>query len=188
MAQTAEKPHFTREDYLEWEALQLERHEYIGGETFALAGVRRVHAIIAGNIFATLYQQLKGKPCIPFIADMKLQIDAADAFYYPDIMVSCDERDKQADLFLEHPALIVEVLSESTAAYDMGMKFESYRLIPELKEYLLVDPQRLKIWLYRKNRSGEWVLHDFPEQKDVILESIACKLLQADIFEGVVND
>jgi Uma2 family endonuclease len=118
---------------------------------------------------------------------MKLQIDAADAFYYPDIMVSCDERDRQADLYLEHPSLIVEVLSESTASYDMGLKFEYYRLIPELKEYVLVDPERLKIWLYRKNQANEWVLHDFPNNEDVVFESITCRLRQSDIFEGVVS-
>lgn len=185
MSQTAERPHFSREEYLVWEANQQDKHEYLAGEVFCMVGVRQNHALVAGNIFSELHQQLKGKPCRPFMSDMKLQIDAADAFYYPDVMVSCDERDRQADLYLEHPALIVEVLSESTASYDMGMKFEYYRLIPELKEYALVDPERLKIWLYRKNLSEEWVLHDFPNNEDVVFESIACRLNQKDVFEGV---
>jgi Uma2 family endonuclease len=187
MPQTAEHLHFSREEYLAWEANQQDKHEYLGGEVFCMVGVRQIHSIVALNIASELKQQLKGKPCRPHISDMKLQIDAADAFYYPDIMVSCDERDRQADLYLEHPSLIVEVLSESTASYDMGLKFEYYRLIPELKEYVLVDPERLKIWLYRKNQANEWVLHDFPNNEDVVFESITCRLRQSDIFEGVVS-
>jgi Uma2 family endonuclease len=185
MAQAAEKLHFSREEYLEWEALQPDRNEYVAGEVFAMVGVRQVHSIVALNIASELKQQLKGKPCRPHIAGMKLQIDVVDAFFYPDIMVSCDERDAQADLYLEYPALIVEVLSSSTASYDMGLKFEFYRNIEELQEYVLVDPERFKIWLYRKNLSGEWVLHDFPNKTDVVFESIHCRLLQSDIFEGV---
>jgi len=185
MPQAAEHLHFNREEYLAWEANQQDKHEYLAGEVFCMVGVRQVHAVVAGNIFSALHQQLKGKPCRPHISDMKLQIDAVDAFFYPDIMVSCDERDKRADLYLEHPALIVEVLSESTASYDMGMKFECYRLILEFKEYVLVDPERVKIWLYRKNQANEWVLHDFPGNMTVRLESVSCVLQQEDIFEGI---
>ncbi len=185
MPQAAKKLHFSREEYLEWEALQPDRNEYIAGEVFAMVGVRQVHSIVALNIASELKQQLKGKPCRPHIAEMKLQVDAVDAFFYPDIMVTCDERDAKADLYLEHPSLIVEVLSTSTASYDMGLKFEFYRNIKVLQEYVLVDPERLKIWLYRKNQVGEWVLHDFPNKADVLFESVGCRLLQSDIFEGV---
>jgi Uma2 family endonuclease len=115
---------------------------------------------------------------------MKLLINVLDAYFYPDIMVSCDERDAKADLYLEHPCLIIEILSDSTSSYDMGLKFEFYRNIPELREYALVDPERLKIWLYRKNQADEWVLHDFPGSNDVVFESVDCRLTQGDIFEG----
>jgi len=186
MGNIAEKLNFTRDDYLAWEQLQLEKHEYLAGEVFAQAGVRQSHSILAGNIFSELHQQLKGKPCRPHLADMKLRIETLDAFFYPDIMVSCDGRDAKADLYLEHPSLIVEVLSESTASYDMGLKFEFYRHIPELREYALVDTERMKIWLYRKNMAAEWVLHDFPDQGDVFFESVGCRLTQEDIFEGAV--
>ena len=185
MGQTAEKLHFTREEYMEWESLQPGRHEYVAGEVFAMVGVRQVHSIVAGNLFAELHNQLKGKPCRPHAGEMKLVVEAVDASFYPDIMVSCDERDAKADLYLEHPALIVEVLSDSTARYDMGLKFEFYRCIHELKEYVLVDPERHKIWLYRKNKAGEWVLHEYPDRADVLFESVGCRLSQDDIFEGV---
>ncbi len=185
MTQAAQKLHFGFQEYMEWEAEQPDRHEYVAGEIFAMAGVRQVHSIISGNIFSELHRQLKGKPCRPHAADMKLYVEAVDACFYPDIMVTCDERDAKADLYLEHPCLIVEVLSESTAGYDMGLKFEFYRNIPELNEYVLVDPNRMKIWLYRKNKAAEWVLHEFPNQMDVIFESSGCIVQQSDIFEGV---
>ncbi|MEI6705441.1 MAG: Uma2 family endonuclease [Deltaproteobacteria bacterium] len=185
MGNTAEKLYFTREDYLEWEALQTDKNEYLAGEIFAMVGVRQIHSIVALNIATELKQQLKGKPCRPHISDMKLQVDAVDAYFYPDIMVSCDKRDAKADLYLEHPCLIIEVLSASTASYDMGLKFEFYRHIQELQEYVLVDPERHSIWLYRKNQYKEWVLHEFPNQSDVVFESIGCKLNHGDIFEGV---
>jgi len=185
MGNIAVKLNFKREDYLAWEELQPEKHEYIAGEVFAQAGVRQIHSIVALNIASELKQQLKGKLCRPHISDMKLLIDVIDAFFYPDIMVSCDQRDAVADLYLEHPILIVEVLSESTASYDMGLKFEFYRHILELREYVLVDPERHRIWLYRKNQTAEWVLHDFPDQTQVLFESIGCRLTQEDIFEGV---
>lgn len=185
MGVTAEKLHFSREDYVEWEALQPERHEYVAGEVFAMVGVRQVHSMVTLNIASELHHQLKGKPCRPHSTDMKLMVEAVDAFFYPDVMVSCDERDAKADLYLEHPSLIIEVLSDSTSSYDMGLKFEFYRNIPELKEYAVVDPERRKIWLYRKNRDAEWVLHEFQNRADVLFESVGCRLTQEDIFEGV---
>ena len=185
MGQTAKKLHFSREEYMEWEARQPDRNEYVAGEVFAMVGVRQVHSIVSLNIASELHHQLKGKPCRPHSTDMKLMVEAVDAFFYPDVMVSCDERDAKADLYLEHPSLIIEVLSDSTSSYDMGLKFEFYRNIPELSEYVLVDPERLKIWLYRKNPAAEWVLHEFPDKIDVLFESVGCRLTQEDIFEGV---
>jgi len=185
MGQAAEKLRFTREEYLEWDARQVERHEYVNGEVFLLAGARRGHAVIAGNIFAELHSQLKGKPCRPYMADMKLQVDAADAFFYPDVMVTCDERDAKADMYLEHPSLIIEVLSDSTAAYDLGQKFEYYRLIPELLEYVVIEPERQRIYLYRKNEAGEWLLSDVRAGAPVLFATVGCSISREDIFEGV---
>lgn len=184
MGQVAEKLRFTREEYLEWEARQPERHEYVNGEVFSLAGARRGHAVIAGNVFAELHTQLKGKPCRPFMADMKLQIDAADAFFYPDVMVTCDERDARADLQLEHPRLIIEVFSDSTAAYDLSLKFEYYRLIPELREYVVIEPDHQRIYPYRKNETGEWLLRDLLVDEPLTLSSVGCVITREDIFDG----
>ncbi len=185
MGQAAEKLAMTPEEFLEWETLQDERYEFVDGEVFCHAGARKSHNLVAGNIFGALHTFLKGSPCTAFISDMKLRVDAADAFFYPDVMVTCDERDARADLQLEHPTLIVEVLSDSTAAYDLGRKFEYYRLIPELQEYLLIEPERQRIYHYRKSSGEEWLLRDLLPGEPLPLSSIGCVLSQNDIFEGV---
>jgi Uma2 family endonuclease len=119
---------------------------------------------------------------------MKLRIDAADAAFYPDVMVTCDGRDKtpEADLAKQHPTLIVEVLSESTAAYDRGLKFEYYRNIDSLKEYLLVEQDRRHADLFRRrDEDGLWVLYASGEADEVVLESVGVQLLMDLLFEDV---
>ena len=178
---------FGLDDFMRWEAEQSERHEYINGEIFAMTGARDGHNTIAGNLFATLRSALRGSPCRAFIADMKLRIDAADAAFYPDVMVTCDTRDKtpDADLAKRHPTLIVEVLSESTAAYDRGLKFEYYRNIDSLKEYLLVEQDRRHADLFRKGKDGFWVLYASGPLDDVVLESVGVRLSMDLLFEDV---
>jgi len=178
---------FGLDDFMRWEAEQSERHEYINGEVFAMTGARDGHNTIAGNLFATLRSALRGSPCRAFIADMKLRIDAADAAFYPDVMVTCDTRDKtpDADLAKRHPTLIVEVLSESTAAYDRGLKFEYYRNIDSLKEYLLVEQDRRHADLFRKGKDGLWVLYASGPLDDVVLESVGVRLSMDLLFEDV---
>lgn len=184
MGPAAEKMTMTSEQFIEWEALQVERHEFVAGEVFCHAGARKSHNLVAGNIFGELHTFLKGSPCKAFIADMKLRIEAANAFFYPDVMVSCDERDNKAELALEHPSLIVEVLSNSTAAYDLGLKFEFYRLIPELREYVVIEPDRQRIYHYRRNGAGEWLLRDVQPNKPLTLSSVECAISREDIFDG----
>ncbi len=137
-------PRFSIDDYMAWEAKQVERHEYVGGEVFVRESASSVHNIINGNLAIGLRSALRGTPCHVFLIDMKLRVEAADAVFYPDVLVTCDARDKgpDADTAKCHPCLIVEVLSESTATYDRGLKFEHYRGIDTLKEYLLVEQDR----------------------------------------------
>jgi len=178
---------FSLDDFMRWEAEQSERHEYINGEVFAMTGARDGHNTIAGNLFAALRSALRGSSCRAFIADMKLRVDAADAAFYPDVMVTCDARDKtpEADLAKRHPALIVEVLSESTAAYDRGLKFEYYRNIDSLKEYLLVEQDRRHADLFRKGKDDLWVLYASGETDDVVLESVGMRLSMDLLYEDV---
>jgi len=116
------RPEFDIDAYMAWEEDQPERHEYLGGEAFAMSGGTDAHYTILGNAYAELRAALAGKPCRAFLSGMKLRVDRADAVFYPDVFVTCDPRDRQpeASLAKQHPALIVEVLSDSTAAFDRG--------------------------------------------------------------------
>ncbi len=123
---------------------------------------------------------------------MKLHVDAVDAVFYPDVMATCDARDKtpEADLAKQHPVLIVEVLSESTSAYDRGLKFEHYRNIDTLKEYLLVEQDRrhADLFLREEDAAGKprWVLYASGVADDVELDSVGVRLSMDTLFEDVV--
>lgn len=181
------KVRFSIDDYMAWEAEQAERHEYLNGEVFAMTGARDAHNTIAGNMFAGLRAALRGTPCRAFIADMKLRVDAADAVFYPDVLVTCDPRDKtpEADTAKRHPSLIVEVLSDSTAAYDRGFKFEQYRAIDTLREYLLVEQTRRHIDLFRRGEDGRWVLEPLSDTDKITLLDSRVTLSLDEIYEDV---
>jgi Uma2 family endonuclease len=175
--------------YLSWEAEQTERHEFVDGEVYAMTGARDAHNRVAGNIFVALKAALKGTPCRTFFADMKLHIASADAYVYPDVFVTCHEADRtpEADLMKRHPSLVVEVLSESTGAYDRGRKFELYRSIPGLTEVMFVQPDRPQVDLFRMNPDdGLWVLHPAGGlDARVQLSSLGVELPLAAIYEDV---
>lgn len=190
MALPLRKESFSSDEFLAWEASQTERHEYIAGEVFAMTGARDGHNTIALNIATSLRTALRGTPCRAFIADMKLFVDAADAYFYPDVFVTCDGRDKtaQADLAKRHPCLVIEVLSESTAAFDRGQKFEYYQTLDTLQEYLLLEQDRRHADLFRKNGEGLWVLHPTSETGTVQLASIGATLDMDALYEDVSFD
>ncbi len=179
-------PRFSIDAYMAWEAEQPERHEYLNGEVFAMTGGRDSHNTIALNIASALKDALRGGPCRAFIADMKLSVDACDAVFYPDVMVTCDPRDKlpEADTAKRHPILLIEVLSESTAAYDRGLKFEQYRNLPSLREYLLVEQTRRHVDLFRREADDRWVLIANTDD-EIELESVGLRLSLETIYEDV---
>jgi Uma2 family endonuclease len=153
-----------------------------------MTGARDAHNRVAGNLYVALRNALRGTPCRVFMADMKLHIDAADAYVYPDVFVTCDERDRspEADLAKRHPLLIVEVLSESTAAYDRGRKFELYRSLPALRELLFVEPERTSVDLFRRNELGLWVLHPIEANQELRLDSVQLGLPMSALYEDVL--
>lgn len=171
-------------EFLSWEDQQVERHEFHRGEIFAMVGARRVHNAVCGNVFAALKQQLRGKPCRAFIESMKVQI-GSDTIVYPDVFVTCDPADLQTEHLFSAPTVVVEVLSPTTQAYDRGSKFTLYRSLPSLKEYVLIDPDTREIQLFRRGADGLFTLHDLSGHEQFALESIACRLTAADVFEGV---
>ena len=175
------------EAYLAWEALQPERHEYVAGEIWAMTGARAGHNLIAGNAYIWLRQAMRGAPCGVFINDLKLHINAAGDYLYPDVMVTCDPRDRQPgeDRFISHPWLIAEVLSESTAAYDRGRKFELYRNLDTLTHYLLIEQDRPHAELFFKNEVAQWVLQPLAVSDAMQIDALGQPWPVASLFEDV---
>lgn len=183
--QTAEQLRFSAEDYLAWEETQAEKHEFVAGEVFAMVGARQDHVIVSGNIFAALKQRLRGTPCRPYVADLKLKIEAADAFFYPDVMVSCHPGDLGNQQYISNPTIIVEVLSDSTADYDRGGKFVAYRKLDALKEYLIVDIGARRVECFRRTADNDWLLHEYFGEETCILTSLNIDIPMAEIFEDI---
>jgi Uma2 family endonuclease len=171
--------------FLAWEATQAERHFFCRGEVFAMTGVRQAHASVTLNVAVALKSALRGTPCRVFVADMKLKIAAADALFYPDVMLTCDARDKATPLHLAHPKLIVEVLSDSTAVFDRGAKFTACRMIDTLEEYALIDIDARRVDLFRRNAAGRWELYEFAGEAPVEFASINVTIDAATLYENV---
>jgi Uma2 family endonuclease len=171
-------------EFLDWENSQDDRNEYYRGEVFAMVGARRVHGIVTLNVASALKHQLKGSRCLAFVENMKVQI-ADQAVFYPDVFVTCDAADLTTEYVFKAPTVVVEVLSESTQAYDRGAKFAMYRQIAQLREYLLIDPDGRSVELFRRGDDGLFTLHDFTGASEFSLTSIGCTLERDEVFEGV---
>jgi len=180
-----QKARVTVAEYLSMERNSLEKHEFAFGEIYAMGGASAMHVEIVGNIVRELGNQLRQRPCRVYSTDLRLCVDAAYRYTYPDVVVVCDEPrflDDQLDTLL-NPDLIVEVLSESTRNYDRGDKFQQYRGIPSFREYLLVDQAKAHVERYSKQQDGTWSLWETDSLENVIrLESIAVTLPVAEIY------
>ena len=185
MGQHALKPRMSAQGYLDWEALQPERHDFVDGDVYAMAGAEERHVTASMNVAFALRQHLTGTPCRTFMADMKLQPAAAGNFFYPDVLVTCSEVDRANPLVKQEPVLIVEVLSPSTAAYDRGEKFAHYRRIEALREVVFIDLDSRRIDVMRRGADGLFVLHPFERDEDVRLDSVDLTLTAAQIFAEV---
>ena len=188
MGHAAAKPTFTAADYLAWEATQPERHDFVDGEVFAMAGAEDRHVTAAGNLYIALRQHLGGSPCRTFMSDMRLHVAAADSYFYPDILVTCSPLDLASSLVKSDPKLIIEVLSPSTAAYDRGLKFSHYRNLPNLEEYALIDLDTRTTDVYRKGADGFWVLHPFKRDETVMLASVGLEISVGVMFAEVDSE
>ncbi len=187
MALPQEKPKFDAAAYLAWEAEQPDRNEYIAGEVFAMVGVRQAHNIATLNIATALRSALKGSPCRVFIESVKTRVEAADCFFYPDVVVTCDPHDRTTPDYISHPALVIEVLSESTAAFDRGDKFAAYRKLASLKEYVLVDLSAKRVEVFRRNAEQHWVLYEYLEGETIEFASLSVQLAMADVLEDTTD-
>ena len=172
MGQALARHRMTADEFLAWDSSQSDRHEFVCGEMFAMAGGEDRNDLVAGNLYIALRQHLSGSPCRVFGSDVKLHVQAADSFFYPDVMVTCSSADAADRLIKRQPLLLVEVLSPATAAFDRGDKFTACRQLPSLAEVLLVDVDRQRCDLYRKGTDGLWVLHPSEPGQGVHLSSV----------------
>lgn len=189
MSAAAKKLNITPEDYLAAERTALVRSEYVQGDIYAMAGASDGHVTVNANLITLIKPHLRGSGCKPYINDMKVRIGEDEAYYYPDLLVSCDPADHQRNYVKQAPLLIIEILSASTEAYDRGDKFAFYRQLESLKEYVLINPRAHRVDVFRRNPQNRWELFNF-EGADTTVEfaSIGFECGMRAIYEDVDFD
>lgn len=182
---------FSAAEYLRLERGAETRSEFWAGEIFALAGASREHNAIVLNCAAELRAQLKGKSCNVYANDFRVEVQAGHHYTYPDVVVTCgDERflDSERDT-LQNPVLILEVLSPSTAAYDRGDKFASYRTLASLQTYVLVAQDKCHVERFEREGDGGWHFSAYRALSDTVtLERVGCTLLLREVYDKVLED
>jgi Uma2 family endonuclease len=170
MSLPARHLNLSADDYLAIEARSNVRHEFIGGQMFAMAGASDAHNVIAGNVFAILRMHLRGSGCRAYIADMKAKIEKTEDFYYPDVMAT-GEKFAAKSVFKSQPFLIFEILSPSTASIDRREKLAAYRQIDNLREYVVIYQDKKRAELHRKDSRGNWQTAILGAEDELYLES-----------------
>lgn len=178
-------PHLTPEEYFAWEEQQLEKHEYINGQVYAMSGGSVNHSRIAIRFTTMFDTHLDASSCITGNSDLKVNILGTNHYTYPDVSVTCDERDKTNTQYITYPCLIVEVLSKTTEAYDRGGKFRMYKNNPALIDYLLVSSTSMEIDLYHKNEAGDWLIINYKPGDTIQLKSINLNFPLEQIYRGL---
>jgi len=182
------KPRLTPEDYLAIERSAEFKSEYFDGEIFAMAGASRAHNSIVLNTGSEIRQHLKNRSCKAYVNDMRVKVSPTGLYTYPDVVVVCGKEqfeDTHLDTLL-NPTLIIEVLSDSTEAYDRGRKFEHYRHLDSLVEYVLIAQQRPHVESFRRQSDQHWLLTECSGLDGTLrLESIDCDLALAEIYAKV---
>ena len=175
-------------EYLAIERQAERRSEFFAGEMFVMSGGTRQHSRIATNLAAEFSIRLKHHTCVPYNTDLRVKVTATGLFTYPDLSVVCgppELLDDEMDTLL-NPSVIVEVLSESTEAYDRGKKFEHYRQIPSLREYLLVSQREPRIEQFVRQTSGTWLLREAAGiESSLELPSLGIAISLAEVFAMV---
>ncbi|MBK1986218.1 Uma2 family endonuclease [Sphaerospermopsis aphanizomenoides BCCUSP55] len=178
-------PTLTPEAYFTWEEKQLEKHELINGQVYAMSGGSVNHGRIAIRFTSMFDTHLENSGCITGNSDIKINIVETNNYTYPDASVTCDERDKNTSNYFTYPCLIVEVLSKTTEAYDRGSKFRMYQHNPVLKDYLLVSSTSIEIDLYHKNDAGQWMIINYEEGDIIELKSINLNFPIEQVYRGL---
>ncbi len=177
-------PRMSASEYMQFERHASDKHEFVDGIVYAMSGSTRQHNLIAGDVFGALLNRLQ-PPCIVYSSDVKVHVKQRDreGYYYPDTQVTCSDLDNDP-LTTSMPLLVVEVPSDSTAGYDRNAKFESYRLLPSLQEYVILQQNEPKLELFRKRT--EWKLEAFGPMDNVTFESVQLTFPVAQFYRRVV--
>jgi Uma2 family endonuclease len=182
------KQRISVEEYLAMERESNEKHEYLDGEVFAMGGASLNHTLIVTNVVIELGTQLRKRDCTVHSSDLRVKVSSSGLYTYPDVVVVCGEPqfDDQIKDTLTNPALIVEVLSESTKSYDRGDKFAHYRALPSFMEYVLIAQDSPHIEHFFRQPDKRWIFHETDDIKDKIeLASIGCTLSLAEVYAKV---
>lgn len=180
--------YYSESEYLALERESVEKHFFHAGEIYVMTGASYEHNLIESNIRFAIHAFLKGKECNEFGSNLRLHVPGYSFYTYPDILVICGEPDFRTDTFdtVTNPSIIVEILSEGTADYDKGAKFDLYRYIQSLQAYLLVDSRTKHVMLYTKNEDGSWTLKEYKEDSETFyLYSIGLQLSLSECYAGL---
>ncbi len=178
-------PKFTPEEYFAWEEEQELRYEYIDGEVYAISGGTVNHGQIAMNFGSILTNHLSESDCRVLSSNVKVEVQKSKKFIYPDVSVTRSDRNQTAIDFISHPCLIVEVSSPSTEGYDRGEKFNLYRRSDSLRDYVLVNPNKIEISLYKRDDRGKWEIIIYEAGNLVELQSINLTFPIEKVFRGI---
>lgn len=177
----------TAAEYLAAERKAAFKSEYVRGEVFAMSGAALNHNRIAMNLSREISALLKDRPCEAFASDMKVRVEAADCYFYPDLSGLCgtmDFPDGKQDVYV-NPQFVIEILSDGTESYDRGGKFHDYQLIPSLREFVLVSQKSPIVELFRK-QDGGWLYENYRGMDAVLqLESVGCEIPFGEIYRNV---
>jgi len=189
MNEPARKLAATYPEYLAQEQASDTKHELLDGEIFAMAGGTPEHARLSSRVIGALLAQLRGRPCEAFSSDLRLRVLATGLATYPDVSVVYGrfEQDPEDANTLVNPVVLVEVLSDSSEAYDRGEKFAHYRRIPSLREYVLVSQRKPRIEVFRRNEGGNWTLFEAEASRSVQLVSIGCELSVDEVYSNALG-
>lgn len=172
--------------YLAGERVSPIKHEYRGGHVYAMVGAKKPHVIIASNFVRLLGNHLLNTSCLVLSSDIKIRLEEANCYYYPDVSVTCDERDTNStEDFILYPSLIIEVLSASTADFDRGDKFADYQTASSLQEYVLVSQTEMRVECFRLSESGGWVSQTYGPGDEVYLKNVDFRCGIGEIYQKV---
>lgn len=183
------KIYITEEEYLQNERVSAIKHEYYGGRVYAMAGASEEHNLIAMNIAAILRAHVRGSSCRAYPSDMRVKVTDTGLNTYPDFTVVCGQsrfaNPEKRDTLL-NPTVIIEILSPSTESYDRGEKFQHYRTIETLQEYILVAQSKYRIERFVRQDNSEWVLSDFVGvEASLPISALDAHIPLAEIYEQV---